>query len=234
LAIASAVGLAISGVFSVGGYCWGICDQERKKEFDRLFGSWIADEVVCWTAPEQVRLLDSLDPYLAKQMRARSALFAKVEARHRNGTLTVGEREAYLSDPWRVPEPQDSALLPPIFGDMTADRSVGLVRRCRPIGFVVVNRAPSAICTGNLRIDFSQQGFSQWSHFKERAYRTLVETRDICQIMLSMRENVWRDIEAKEQAEAAVDALPAAIVPSEAVSSSVERAYAELRCARHS
>ena len=80
-----------------------IASEDTEQRFFDLFPEWWASQAACMTPDDELEAIRQLAPKIGSQIDAKNAEFAALAAKQANGTLTVSERAAYLSDDVRVP-----------------------------------------------------------------------------------------------------------------------------------
>lgn len=160
-------GYALTQSRSVG-LCIGPCDAERHKEFRWKTTAWISDLAYCGKVSEQEAAMSELFPAIAAQINAANEEFTALAKKEKDGTLTLGEKDAYELS--RLAVPDRRSVLDEVMG---LSPEPDLIASCRESGFVMQSDGHSVAryCSGYVEISFAYAGNGDvWANQLERAY----------------------------------------------------------------
>ena len=237
-------GLIFSGVvsFRQAGVCFGKCEENRRAEFDRIFPDWIAREAECGPRGEEDRMLiAALYPDLLSDIDARNQSFAALSVKEQSDALSLGDRNEYLDDPWRVvlmaeKDLEQWDILLGVSEELSYNEFPTLVRECPHDGLVGASYCEGLVSVGLKTV--SGGFFSSGTvPFNQRVYTHLHQTGRIEEFIAEMEANSARDFEQRRSAEAQIQAMPATEFPLESdpfyeltVKNRVEQIYLAGKC----
>lgn len=242
--LSTGFGLILSGVISYpqGGICFGMCEQDRREKFNRIFPEWFSRESECGPRiPEDRELIMSLYPDLLPDIDTKNQSFAALSVREQNGVLSLGERDDYLDDPWRVIWMAQKEYVPGSFSsefseELPYEDHSTWVRQCPQNGLI-----GDSYCEDFVSVFFitraNQTGYFGNIHLNERAYSQLNETGEIDSFITRIELDTRRDFNLRRSAENVVQAMPATDFPLEGspfyeltIKNRVEQVYLESKC----
>lgn len=244
LAVAVGVGLVLLGLVSYRpvGICFGLCEQNRRETFDRIFPQWFAHEAECGQRGATDRdLIAFLYPALLSDVDSKNQNFAELAERERDGSLSLGERDRYLNDTWRVILTDQSefhrrdirSIIPP---ELPYDTTSTLIRRCPENGLVNADYCEDLV---SVPLRTSSKGYARPNALPIHhwAYVHLRDTGELDRFIDRMEADSVRDYDLRRAAEAKVLTLPASDFPLEnsplyevIVKNRVEQIYLQSRC----
>lgn len=215
--------------------------QDTEQRFFDMFPDWYASQTACLDPDAQLALIRSLAPSIAMQIETANTEFAALAQKEANGTLTVAERKAYLSNDLRVP------YLVQLVGDWVESdpqqpferhESDGpLVRECPSENHSYGGHINS--CFGYVNIDLHGYtgrsagiGHLPPTHLGLATYRELKRSGEPASLVYEMMVQVAVQAELRQQAEEIVASLPAQQVSAASVDWRVRAEYNRLRCAQ--
>lgn len=238
------LGLIFSGVVSYrpAGICFGKCEQDRRAEFDSIFPQWLAREAECGPRGEEDReLIAALNPGLLPDIDAKNQEFAALSVREQNGALSLGERNEYLADPWRVvlmaqKEYRPGDFLSATLEELSYDEHPTWIRECLAGGLV-----SASYCEGfvSVRLKTVSGGFfsNGTVPFNHQTYTYQRDIGEIDTFISRMEADRSRDYELRRSAENQVQAMPASEFPEKSdpiyevlIENRVEQIYLEGKC----
>lgn len=244
LSLVVGASLIFSGVISYrpAGICFGLCEQERRADFDRLFPEWFLRESECGPHREADReLIARLYPDLLSDVAAKNQSFSILAGREQNGTLSLGERDQYLNDPWRVvlmvqKEYQPGDFLSGTPQELPYEANSTWIRQCSENGLNGVNYCDGFVSVTLRTVSggYASSGSRPINHW---SYVHLREGGSIDAFIEQMTADSLRDYDLRRAAEDQVQAMPASEFPLEsapfydfAVKNRVEQVYLESKC----
>lgn len=240
------------------GICFGSCNEAREREFAWRFDGWFISQTECGDGEVSNAILTTIDPELARRLRETNEEFELLAQKEQDGTLTVREREDYLSHSWRVPTPRTSRMYgllpstqlqpPDAWSDfaqalggaaVTPERyqkepDDRLIRSCGKARFNLSNGEPLSYCEGYVHFEIARYPRSsrswRWSSMKHEFYATLVANGEIERFIDTMRGASRKDYELRQAAKEEVLALPASGVLSTDIDRLSQRTYIRIKC----
>ena len=233
--------LIASGVihFRSAGVCFGLCEEKRINDFEAYFPSWLSRQGECPGRSIQDRqTLTSLLPDLAKRLDVKNKDFFALALKEEAGTISLGEQESYLSDPWRVIVKQEYLLsLGGIV--MSPNLDTPIIRACNENGFV-----KGEYCEDYVSIPMKLPDPFYLSNygpvvFGDRVYAHLRDS-DKLDIMISqMKTDSWRSFDLRQLAKQKVLQMPVSSFPlknsplyESAIKNRQEEVYMALSCGK--
>lgn len=187
------------------GVCFGSCDSDRRSEFEKRTTPWLAALAYCNRAVEQDAALRNLFPELALSIEAANSEFAALAEKEQKGTLTLGERNSYLENPFRVSASQPSILS--YFDKPQSD--LAFIQACHASGFSFYDSSSlKGYCSGYARVE--PKGSQSWDQRLEAAYNRMRGTGEIEGYLAKIEGVLSRHWAAVDQAEAVIQSMPAA------------------------
>lgn len=225
-----------------------LATQDTEQRFFDMFPDWYASQTTCLDTVAQLALIRSLAPSIATQIETANTEFAALATKEADGTLTVAEREAYLSNELRVPHLVQSAPTSiQLVGDWVESdpqepfgrhQSDGpLVRECPDEDHSYGGHIKA--CFGYVNMDL--HGYAGRSrgmgHLPPtplgfETYRELERTGETAGFVYEMMQQLAAQAELRQRAEEIVASLPAQQVSAGFVEGRVKTEYDKLRCER--
>ncbi|MBL4749934.1 MAG: hypothetical protein JKX71_05015 [Amylibacter sp.] len=210
--------------------------EELKMHFKAAFRIWFEGRIACLTPKQQIALVDELSPALSSRISQKNIDFTYLANLEQQGKLTVGDREAYLTDAWRVGAGYVS-ILNGLYSDLSPAKDKlpqgSLVQHC---GFNGYNTGALLFCSGYVAVNLFGEGLLlspnyDWSSFERGVYSTHKQNGNLVDLILNMKEQRFRDAAALQEAELYVANLPASLLPNIVeVSLALQAQYKWLRC----
>lgn len=215
------------------GVCYGLCERDREKEFKREFSSWITEKASCIKNEQTLPFLAEISPNLAQGILSRNKKFSLLSQKEHQGTLTVGEREDYERDGWRVPKPSERRIFSYVAPVEHTETSI--VNRCSRDGFT--SNAPSSlsVCYGFVNISFTESNLYTGNYvpmalLQRDFYNTLKKEQNLEDFISQMEEDRWHWYDLRMEAKAEVDAMAENLVSRDAIERRTDEAYQRKKC----
>ncbi len=219
--------------------------QDTEQRFFDMFPGWYASQTACLDTDAQLALIRSLAPSIATQIETTNAEFAALAEKEAEGTLTVAEREAYLSNSLRVPHLVQTGTEWPQWTEVDPSEPLALhqsdgalVRKCPNEDHSYGGHIKS--CFDYVNIDLhgiELNGYAGVGHRPPtrlglEAYLELKRSGEPASLVYEMMLQVDAQAELRQQAEEIVANLPAQQVSPALVEWRVQEEYERLRCSQ--
>lgn len=201
--------------YEPAGICFGLCEAKQEEDFLQIFDAWLRAQVPCADSAQRQRdVLERIYPGIGSRIEATNMAFSALAAKDAAGNLTVGERELYLDDPWKVSSEQ---------------RESRTIKHCSKNGFKS-GKFELKYCENYVELEiFNAYGNNR----KMELYRffiSLQHSGNLWPVVTSIREFRSRDLLLWRQAREHVEQLPASSVSHEWLDRAIDNRHAQLRC----
>lgn len=218
----------LSGIGVVAGSVFAFNNHERgrKHSFETLFPLWVKSQYECGDTAFFEDILKAVAPDRLTEIKKADLYFSTLEIKEGLGTLTVAERENYLSSSLSI---KKTNINKGWIGEALSkqDKEKGLIGRCPKETYIYFDgESVSGYCSGTAKYDLR----SVWRLLSDEYYSHLKANEKLDAFLQKMSVNLQADEVYKEQAKGYVGRMKSSDVTLDQKSNTLDAAYLNLKC----